>query len=77
MDRLDMAIELILEAQEEKNRLIDFERDYNEALTKDYEAHSWENRDKVYRAYSPTPKKSVFNDNLKMARRIIIGEYMK
>jgi hypothetical protein len=77
MDRLDMAIELILEAQEEKNRLIDFERDYNEALTKDNEAHSWENRDKVYRAYSPTPKKSVVNDNLKMARRIIIGEYMK
>lgn len=77
MDRLDMAIELILEAQEEKNRLIGFERDYNEALTKDNEAHSWENRNKVYRAYSPTPKKSVVNDNLKMARRIIIGEYMK
>lgn len=53
MDRLDMAIELILEA------------------------HSWENRDKVYRAYSPTPKKSVVNDNLKMACHIIIGEYMK
>lgn len=70
MDRLDMAIELILEAQEEKNRLIGFERDYNEA-------HSWENRDKVYRAYSPIPKKSVVNDNLKRAYHIIIGEYMK
>ena len=77
MDRLDIAIELIVEAQEERNRLIGFERDYNEALTKDNEIHSWENRNKVYQAYSPTPKKSVVNDNLKMARRIIIGEYMK
>lgn len=78
MDRLDMAIALIEEAQEEKSRLRGFERDYKEALAKDMEApgHSWENRSKVYRAYSPTPHKSVVNDNLKMARRILAGEYM-
>ena len=79
MDRLDMAIALIKEAQEEKSRLIGFERDYEKALAKDEEVlgYSWKNRDEVYKAYGRTPHKSVINDNIKMARRILAGEYMK
>lgn len=70
MDRLDMALELIREAQEEKKRLEAFNNEYAKAS-------GWEEISKLYDKYSPTPKKSVINDNLKMARRIIIGEYMK
>ena len=79
MDRLDMAIALIKEAQEEKSRLIGFERDYEKALAKDEEVlgYSWKNRGEVYEAYTPIPHKSVVNDNLKMARRILAGEYIK
>lgn len=80
MDRLEMAISLIEEAQEERRRLIGYERAYLEAFEKDTadpNKYTWENRNKVFKAYHPIPKKSVINDNLKMARRILLGEYMK
>lgn len=69
MDRLDMALELIREAQEEKKRLEAFNNEYSKAS-------GWDEISKVYNKYSPTPKKSVINDNLKMARRILKGEYV-
>ena len=69
MDRLDMALELIREAQEEKKRLEAFNKEYSKAS-------GWDEISKIYNKYSPTPKKSVINDNLKMARRILKGEYV-
>lgn len=76
MDRLNMAIALIQEAQKEKKRLAE----YNKALEKvppydhpDY----WRAWDDVYTRFRPTPKKSVINDNLKMDRRLLIAEYVR
>ena len=76
MDRLEIALELIREAMDEKKRLEIYQReraklpgygspDYREALNKFYEK------------YPSSPKKSIINDNIKMARRILLGEYMK
>lgn len=79
MDRLDMALALIQEAKEEKARLEAFTAEYNRAAEidlRDPEKYSWAERRKVYNKFTPTPHKSVVNDNLKMARRILSGEYM-
>ena len=79
MDRLNMAIALIKEAQEERDRLKSFERDYEEAQEKDIadtDHWSFTNRAAVEKAYSPIPHKSVVNDNLKMARRLLAAEYL-
>ncbi len=79
MDRLDMALALIQEAKEEKARLEAFTAEYNRAAEidlRDPEKYSWVERQKVYNKFTPTPHKSVVNDNLKMARRILAGEYM-
>lgn len=79
MDRLEMAIELIKEAQRERDRLEEFNREYEKALEKDVAGdspscrHRWAVEDK----FSPIPKKSVINSYIKMARRILAGEYMK
>lgn len=79
MDRLDMVIALVEEAKEEKNRLEAFERDYDDARKKDEadtDHWSFANRYMVEKAYSPIPHKSVVNDNLKMARRLLVAEYL-
>lgn len=79
MDRLDMAIALIQEAKEEKERLVNYEKEYAEAWKLDREitdGDRWKNRNKVFNKYPRTPKKSVVNDNLKMARRLLVDEYM-
>lgn len=76
MDRLDMVLELVQEAKTEREALAKYEREYNEALEKDLKTGGYKERSKVWEKYTPTPKKSHVNDNLKMARRIPAGEYM-
>lgn len=73
-----MAIALIEEAQEERNRLIAYKREYEKVRVKDNEDPNsfYKHRGEVDKAFTPTPHKSKVNDNLKMARRIILGEYM-
>ena len=74
MDRLDMAIALLQEAKEEKERLVDYEKENAKICYDDPDRYrKWE---ELHRKYPRTPKKSVINDNIKMARRIILGEYM-
>ena len=73
MDRLDMAIALIQEAKEERKRL--------EAMAKEIAkiprgSDYWNMRCNIERRYTPTPHKSVVNDNLKTARRLLAREYM-
>lgn len=75
MDRLDMALALIQEAKEEKTRLEAFNKALKEIPPYDDPDH-WKAWRQVYDRFSPTPKKSVINDNLKMARRILVGEYV-
>lgn len=76
MDRLDIAIGLIKEAQAEKARL--------QALNKEIEklkpVEDWDEyynkRYKIEESFSPLPHKSIVNDNLKVARRILRDEYL-
>lgn len=76
MDRLSMAIALIQEAQEEKKRLAEYNAALEEVPPYDHQYH-WKALNEVYEKFSPTPKKSVINDNLKMARRLLIAEYVR
>lgn len=73
MDRLDMALALIQEAKEERKRL--------EAMEKEIArippgSLYWNRRTEIEARYKPTPHKSVVNDNLKTARRLLALEYM-
>lgn len=75
MDRLDMALALIQEAKEEKALLERYKKD-NSKLPGYGEPGYREAVDDFFKKYPKTPHKSVVNDNLKMARRILAGEYM-
>lgn len=74
MDRLDMAIALIQEAKEERKRLEAMEKEIAKipGSGRDY----WSMRMEIESRYNPTPHKSVVNDNLKTARRLLVREYM-
>lgn len=72
MDRLDMAIALIQEAKEERKRLEAMEKE----IARIPRGSDWRVQYEIESRYTPTPHKSVINDNLKMARRILLGEYM-
>lgn len=74
MDRLDLALALIQEAKQEKKRLNVMAADI--AKIPDDDPDYWKKRYAIESRYSSTPHKSVVNDNLKMARRILAGEYM-
>lgn len=75
MDKLDIALALIEEAKAEKKRLKEYQKEY--ANLPDYSsANHWEAWRKLDEKYSPVPKKSVINDNLKMARRYLRDEYI-
>ena len=76
MDRLEMAIELIREAIDEKKRLEAYDKDYSKLP--DYRDPNYrEALRKFYDKYPSSPKKSIINDNIKMARRLLLGEYVK
>lgn len=71
MDNFDMAMALIKEAQEEKRKL----KVYQEELEK---LDRWNNvaHAAFFRKWPTSPKKSVVNDNIKLARRLLMKEYM-
>ena len=75
MDRLDIAIELIREAQIERKRLERMEEEIDKIPKT--APDRWKRRHEIDAKYSPLPRKSVINDNLKIARRILLGEYEK
>ena len=69
MDKLEMAMELIRRAQEEKRRM--------EAMRKELNAVGWDwaKRNEIAARYSPTPARAFINDSLKMARRLLVEAY--
>ena len=76
MDRLEIALELIREAKAEKERIEIYEKDRSKLP--DYRDLNYrEEIRKFYDKYPTAPKKSIVNDNIKMARRLLLGEYMK
>lgn len=76
MDRLEIALELIREAIDEKKRLEIYNKEYSK-LPGYRDPNFREARDKFYAKYPTSPKKSIINDNIKMARRLLLGEYVK
>lgn len=76
MDRLGVALELIAEAKREKDRLEAYEKEYKIAEEKDRLNYSWLERNKVNDKYCPLPRKSQINENIKMARRFLLFEYV-
>lgn len=71
MDNLAVAMALIQEAKEEKERLIKFQKDrdafYAKPAPKDW--------GELYRKWPKEPHQSVVRDNLKVARRLLKKEY--
>lgn len=75
MDRLNMAIALLQEAKTEKENLEIYNREYKR-IPKYGDPGHWEAWDRLLKKFPRTPKKSVINDNIKMARRLLLDEYM-
>lgn len=74
MDRLSVALYLIEAAKLEKVRLKAYEaRRDNIRQGPNY----WDEVIALDREFYPVPKKSVINDNLKTARRLLLAEYIK
>lgn len=72
MDNFDMAVVLIKEAQEEKRRYEAHHKAYMAVLDSPA-PRDWQT---FYREHPETPRKSIVNDNIKLARRLLLKEYM-
>lgn len=72
MDSFDMAMALIKEAKEEKRRYEAYHKAYM-AVLDSHEPRNWQT---FYREHPETPRKSIVNDNIKLARRLLLKEYM-
>ena len=72
MDRLDMAIALIQEAKSERKRLEAMDTE----IARNPRGSDCRVRYEIEARYKPTPRKSVINDNLKTARRLLAREYV-
>ena len=76
MDRIEIAIELLQEAREEKALLERYEKDRDKLPS--YKDPNYRTAlGAFYDKYPRPPKKSIINDNIKMARRLLLGEYKK
>lgn len=76
MNNIDIAIALLCEAAEQKKSVEEHERDYKEFL----KSSNYGDADKMHefcRKWPTTPCKSVVNDNIKMARRLLLKEYIR
>lgn len=75
MDKFSIAIELLTEAREEKKRLESYSADY-ERLPSYSDPDYYEKLLALDKKYGRTPRKSVINDNIKTARRLLLDEYV-
>lgn len=74
MDRLEWAIQLIEEAQREKQYIeaMQAELDKLSIFDPDYYNKHW----RISRKYNRTPDRSLINNNLRLASRILRDECM-
>lgn len=70
-----MAIALLQEAKAEKERLAEFEKEYSR-LSPWNGGDNREEHNRFWIKWPRIPKKSVINNNIKMARRLLLDEYM-
>ena len=71
MDKLDIAIALLFDARDEKKRLESYNAD-RKKLPRVGEPGYYEALDKLDTKYKRIPTKAVVNDNIKMARRLLL-----
>ena len=74
MDRFEMAIALIEQARDESIRLMTYNSVLKEAFATP--GYTWERQVEIDRQFEPIPRKSIVNDSLKMARRLLKEEYV-
>lgn len=70
MDNLDVAIHLLQEAKKNRDKLEAYKYELQLGYDGD-ELHE------LLRRYTPTPTVASVNDNLKMARKLILKEYIQ
>lgn len=75
MGYLKTALSLINEAVQEKERLEAMEKEIEKL--KRLKPIPWSEIYEIQARYSPIPRKSVINDNLKIARRYLLRAYLK
>lgn len=74
MDRLDWAIDLIVEAQREKKYIRDMKAELDKLSI--YDPEYWKKHYEISRKYPRVPDKKLIKNNLEMARRILRDECM-
>lgn len=72
MDNFDIVMALIKEAQEEKRKYEAHHKAYMAVLNSD--DMDWKT---FYHEHPETPRKSIVNDNIKLARRLLLKEYVR
>ena len=76
-DDLAIAIHLLQEAKEERDRYNEYLRRCSELYGKDLPSHERDKiRAEIFRDFPHEPKKSIVNDNIKIARRLLMKEYI-
>lgn len=76
MDNLEVAICLIEDAKAELTRLLAYETAIDALPLPENCPDYWERRYQIDRIYSPIPHRQTINDNLKVARRLLLKEYI-
>ena len=78
MNKLDIAIALLEEARDERERLEKLNGELDKLRSQGIRGTDYLNRRYLIEAgFQPVPHKAHINDNIKVARRILLGEYMK
>lgn len=75
MNNIEIAIELLREANDELIRLNDYTNRCDEIYVLDSDEYTHAVRE-LRANYPIEPKKSIINDNIKMARRLLLKEYV-
>lgn len=75
MDKLDLAIALLSEARKERTNLHIYTLDY-ENLPSPGSPGYYEALNELDNKYPRIPTKSIINDKIKMARRLLLESYL-
>lgn len=75
MDGLSIAIDLLIEARDEKARLEEYNKEIKDVYKIEDNMDRWNEQFRINNKYNPIPKRQVIKDNIKMARRLLLKEY--
>lgn len=72
MDNLELAREMINRAIEEKKKLLKVEADIEKLNDQENTNGYWKNRWDIESQFGRIPRRSVVNENIKIARRLLL-----